>query len=323
MTLQGTKNDGTDMHSMVANLVGISRNEAKVLNYGRIYGAGKAFAARFLRQSNPTLSDKEAKLKAETIYKQTKGSRRVMQSRANTFPFAQSNQNEPIFQEDASTSAQQVVIANVSTPTSSSSRDERVWIGGSESHMFNQLEAIALSTQPRTPVLNCLISTSLLNEDIRRSFLTSIVNWVVQSSAVDYLHLMLVSMRHLMDHYSVDGRFSISIHDEVRYLIKEPDQHRAALALQVSNLLTRAMFASRVEMYDLPQSVAFFSSVDFDTVLRKEVNMDCKTPSNPHGLRKGYGVPFGESLDIYKLLKVSGIKEIAQFSKEEKKALSK
>lgn len=26
--------------------------------------------------------------------------------------------------------------------------------------------------------------------------------------------------------------------------------------------------------------------------------MDCKTPSNPHGLTVGYGIPLGESLDI-------------------------
>ena len=41
------------------------------------------------------------------------------------------------------------------------------------------------------------------------------------------------------------------------------------------------------------QSVAFFSAVDLDQCLRKEVNMDCVTPSNPHGLEKGYHIPQG------------------------------
>lgn len=49
-------------------------------------------------------------------------------------------------------------------------------------------------------------------------------------------------------------------------------------------------------------SVAFFSSVEVDRVLRKEANMDCVTPSNPHGLEKGYGIPNGESLTIYDVL---------------------
>ena len=46
--------------------------------------------------------------------------------------------------------------------------------------------------------------------------MTSRINWVVQSSAVDYLHLLLVSMQWLFEEYSINGRFCISIHDEVR-----------------------------------------------------------------------------------------------------------
>jgi hypothetical protein len=49
-------------------------------------------------------------------------------------------------------------------------------------------------------------------------------------------------------------RFSISIHDEVRYLAPEPLALHVALALQVSNLLTRALFAQRVGINDLPQA---------------------------------------------------------------------
>lgn len=79
------------------------------------------------------------------------------------------------------------------------------------------------------------------------------MNWVVQSSAVDYLHLMLVSMRWLIDTYNIQARFCISIHDEVRYLVTSPDRYRTALALHITNLLTRAIFAERLGMADLPQ----------------------------------------------------------------------
>ena len=84
-------------------------------------------------------------------------------------------------------------------------------------------------------------------------FMTSRINWVVQSSAVDFLHLMLVCMRWLFDTYDIDGRFAISIHDEVRYLVKEEDRYRAALALHITNLLTRSLFAYKLGMKDLPQ----------------------------------------------------------------------
>lgn len=82
--------------------------------------------------------------------------------------------------------------------------------------------------------------------------MTSRVNWVVQSSAVDYLHLMLVCMRWLLDSYRIDGRFCISIHDEVRYLVASDDRYRAALALQITNLLTRSMFAYKLGFDNLP-----------------------------------------------------------------------
>jgi DNA polymerase gamma 1 len=47
---------------------------------------------------------------------------------------------------------------------------------------------------------------------------------------------------------------------------------------------------------DLPQACAYFSAVDIDHVLRKEVDMDCVTPSHPNA------IPHGESLDIVQLL---------------------
>jgi DNA polymerase gamma 1 len=59
-------------------------------------------------------------------------------------------------------------------------------------------------------------------------------------------------MEWLIDEYKIDARFLISIHDEVRYLVKDKDKYRLALALQITNLFTRAMFASRLGLKDLP-----------------------------------------------------------------------
>jgi hypothetical protein len=42
-----------------------------------------------------------------------------------------------------------------------------VWVGGSESYMFNRLEAIATSAEPRTPALGCAISDALHPEHVR------------------------------------------------------------------------------------------------------------------------------------------------------------
>lgn len=76
MTLQGKKSQGTDLHSRTADAVGISREHAKVFNYGRIYGAGQPFAERLLMQFNHRLSQAEAASKARQMYALTKGIRR-------------------------------------------------------------------------------------------------------------------------------------------------------------------------------------------------------------------------------------------------------
>ncbi|XP_077423292.1 DNA polymerase subunit gamma-1 isoform X2 [Vanacampus margaritifer] len=295
MTLQGKKSQATDLHSRTADAVGISREHAKVFNYGRIYGAGQPFAERLLMQFNHRLSQTEAASKARQMYALTKGLRRYELSDEGEWLVTELG-IEVEREEDGSVSLEG--LRKIGRLASKSSRRrkwdlvaKRMWSGGTESDMFNKLESIAHSAQPETPVLGCRISRALEPKAVKDEFITSRVNWVVQSSAVDYLHLMLVSMRWLFEEHDIDGRFCISIHDEVRYLVRSEDRYRAALALQITNLLTRSMFAHALGMQDLPQSVAFFSAVDIDTCLRKEVTMDCVTPSNPMGVERKYGLP--------------------------------
>ncbi|KAA0724592.1 DNA polymerase subunit gamma-1 [Triplophysa tibetana] len=306
MTLQGKKSQGTDLHSRTADAVGISREHAKVFNYGRIYGAGQPFAERLLMQFNHRLSQQEAGSKAQQMYALTKGLRRYHLSEEGEW-LVKELKVDVERDDDGTISLQELRrISKLATQSTRRKRKwnlagKRVWAGGTESEMFNKLENIAHSDEPATPVLSCRISRALEPS----AFITSRVNWVVQSSAVDYLHLMLVAMRWLFEEYDIDGRFCISIHDEVRYLVRSEDRDRAALALQITNLLIRCMFAYKLGMRDLPQSVAFFSAVDIDQCLRKEVTMDCVTPSNPSGVERRYGIAQGEALDIYQIIEIT------------------
>ncbi|WPH01945.1 DNA polymerase gamma like protein [Acrodontium crateriforme] len=257
MTLEGTKNAGTDLHSRTAKILGISRNDAKIFNYGRIYGAGLRFAQSLLRQFNPTISEADANRIADALYLETKGKKE-----------------------------RRKVI-----------RDRTFWRGGTESVVFNRLEDFAEQERPRTPVLGAGITEALMKRFINKGgFMTSRINWAIQSSGVDYLHLLVVSMEYLCRRYNIDARLALTVHDEIRYLAKNDDKYRCAMALQVANIWTRAMFSQQIGIDDLPQSCAYFSAVDIDHVLRKEVDMDCITPSHPNK------IPHGESLDISQLL---------------------
>lgn len=171
------------------------------------------------------------------------------------------------------------------------------WRGGTESFVFNKLETFAEQETPQTPVLGAGITQALMRKNLSsREFMPSRINWVMQSSGVDYLHMLLVAMEYLTKRFNISARVALTIHDEVRYLCAEVDKYRCAMALQVANLWTRAMFSEQMGINDLPQSVAWFSAVDIDTVMRKDVEMDCITPS--HLTPVGHG----ESLNIIQLL---------------------
>lgn len=294
MTLSGSKANETDMHSVTAKAVGISRDQAKVINYARIYGAGQNFAERLLKQFNPSMSDSEARSKAKKMFDLTKGKRIYFMRSEYLIEFA----DRPYSKWEA------FEIAKAYGKPIEDMFVNPKWVGGTESAMFNRLEEIAGSQSPETPFLNGRLSRALEPKFTPGDqFLPTRVNWVVQSGAVDFLHLMLVCMRWLLRD---NARFCLSFHDEVRYLVKEDLKYQAALALHVTNLFTRAFCASRLGLDDLPMSVAFFSSVEVDSVLRKEAKYDCKTPSNPHGLEKGYNIPNGESLDVREAIEKAG-----------------
>ncbi|KAJ7504568.1 DNA polymerase family A-domain-containing protein [Mycena galericulata] len=256
MTLEGTKAAGTDLHSKTASILGISRDQAKVFNYSRIYGAGMRHAILLLLQNSAGMLQDEAHKLATNLYASTKG---------------KNTHRTDIF-------------------------DRKFWFGGTESFLFNKLEEIAVSDKPQTPALGCGVTYALSKEylpsDFGSDYMPSRINWVVQSSGVDYLHLLIVSMDYLIRKYNIHARYLISVHDELRYLVSDADRYRAALALQIANVWTRSLFAYKLGMDDLPQGVAFFSAVDVDRVLRKEVDMPCVTPSQPNP------IPPGESLNI-------------------------
>ncbi|XP_037959591.1 DNA polymerase subunit gamma-1, mitochondrial [Teleopsis dalmanni] len=301
MTLSGSKKNGTDMHSVTAKAVAISRDHAKVINYARIYGAGQNFTEGLLKQFNPTFSATEAKSKAMKMFAITKGKRlyKIREEHLDSY-------------EDKNYSSYEAMKIAVSCNRPLAEMFHKsAFVGGTESAMFNRLESIALSTYPVTPFLGCRLSRSLESSSGNESrFLPTRINWVVQSGAVDFLHLMLVSMRWLMGPHV---RFCLSFHDEIRYLVKDEMSYKAALAMHITNLLTRSFCSSRIGLKDLPMSVAFFSSVEIDTALRKESTMDCKTPSNPYGLQIGYEIPPGESLNIYESIEKAGGNDLTQW----------
>ncbi|CAB3405513.1 unnamed protein product [Caenorhabditis bovis] len=327
MMLAGSKSDNTDLHSIVANQLKISRNHAKTLNYARLYGSGEAHARKHLMRVGG-MKQNEAEMTAMQLFKLTKGDVAIYRKIDPQF----NDLVDLYMRENAKDSKILALNGCYYTPTYNSqyakdaidleewilrrfseelkeiqtealipllyenfSEKKKLFVGGYESSTFNFLELCAASDDLRTPILECKIADSLGklpkgtpdSQYFDKKYKRSIMNWIVQSSAVDFLHLLLVSVNWLCEKYEIEAKFVISIHDEVRYMCLEKDAARLALALQISNMLVRAFISQRVGIYQLPNTVAFFSQIDNDTVLRKEVDTESV---NPDGTKIANGI---------------------------------
>lgn len=71
--LAGSKDDGTDMHSMTAAIIAISRAIAKGCNYGMLYGCGAKTLANTIRKGNKNIPMATALSMAKKLIKTKKG----------------------------------------------------------------------------------------------------------------------------------------------------------------------------------------------------------------------------------------------------------
>ncbi|OZC06502.1 DNA-directed DNA polymerase [Onchocerca flexuosa] len=281
MLLAGRKTDHSDLHSVIAKEVGISRDKAKVLNYARLYGSGVIHAAEFLMQSG--MNAEKALSISNKLLATTKGKR---------FKKLTLNFEDWLYE-------------SIWNKLRENGQDEVDFSKDCESDTFNYLELTLNDPELRTPVLDCQLGYCLtpLPKDIRdheyflKKYRRSIINWVVQSSAVDFLHLLIVCMKWLCEIYQIEARFALSIHDEIRYIVPAEDRYRCALALSLSNMYVRAMISQKLGIKQLPMVCRY--QVDIDRVLRKEVNLACTTPS-------GECIPPGEALDMNAILMKTG-----------------
>lgn len=250
MTLVGTKSDGTDPHSVVAKEVEVSRDIAKVLVYGALYGQGFKGTYDVLRRNLVADSDQSCKDKANKFLSVFKGTKSLATGR---------------LQDGLATEA------------------------------FNKMGAIANQDIPKTPILGATMTKALAGFV---DFKTTRVNWVVQSSGCDFRDLLIVYAKYFYDFLGVDGRLILNIHDEIRTLVKNEDTIKAAYALQLAHLYTRAFIIDALGLDCIPVGIAYFPDLDIDTVIRKEVDQPQITPSQPNA------IPSGVSLSPKKLKEI-------------------
>jgi hypothetical protein len=214
----------------------------------RFYGAGVRACGIYLKQFNKNLSELQTKQIAKELYETTKGRKEYL-------------------------------------------CDYRIkkWVGGTESELYNALEHLAGLKRPCTPTLNAEMSEALLGQyDRNNSYQTSRLNWLVQSTGVDFLHLMIVGMEYLIRKKKLTARIMITIHDEIRYLVKEEEVREFSKILNTVHLWVRAYISQRLNIKEIALSTVWFDVIDIDHTLRKEVNLKCLTPSKKEAEEEGY-----------------------------------
>ena len=176
------------------------------------------------------------------------------------------------------------------------------WRGGVESELFNFFENRTALAEPVLPALGGRLSRCYTAPISADTFTTTRCNWLIQSSAVDFLHIFMTNLEYLLAEYEINAAYSLSIHDMIQYICAEEDKYRCVLAFQLAHLYTRVYFTLKCGFTQLPQNCAFFSSVEVDRVMGRSPGLKIDPIFDPAG-----SLPDLESLNINDvILKTNG-----------------
>jgi DNA polymerase gamma 1 len=239
--IAGEKKSGTDTHSVIAKVAGCSRDTAKALVYGAVYGLGLKKATQ-----NVMVATGKGHEEGEAIAK------KILGTLKGAYGYE-----------------------------------------GLGADSFAELDRMASVSQPVTPILGDPLSKAgALSTD----FKTSKVNWTIQASGRNMLDLLMYFMDILLERYSVEAKHVISIHDQIYYMCPEHLQEKVAYLLAVAHTYAWVVAFERLGLDTIPKAYLVPESIDCDYRVRKTVNSDCVTLSQPEPL-----APFGKSYSVGQL----------------------
>lgn len=170
--------------------------------------------------------------------------------------------------------------------------DDGTYSNGLASDAFTKMELLADSRKPVTPLTGAWMSKALSGVD---DFKTTRVNWVVQASGVDFLDMLVLLTNSFYKKLGVVGRLVLTVHDEIRTMVKNEHTTKAIYALQLAHLYTRSAFIRAHALDNIPAGQAWFSAVDVDaTCLRKD-------PSDPQVTPTQDALPLGYTVNAQQL----------------------
>jgi DNA polymerase gamma 1 len=175
-------------------------------------------------------------------------------------------------------------------------RDGTRYTGGLASEFFNYANRkVAQDPLMLTPVFKCAASTSLTAN--RHEFKTTKINRIVQASGADWRDALLVFTQFFIDYYGIDARIMLTIHDELRYIVADPDIPQFSYVLMLSHVYTIALFIDTLGLDLIPASKAWFEEIDVTQNLLKAWDKTGVCPEFPEGFPKGHGITAPDVLE--------------------------
>lgn len=255
--LSGSKEKGTDSHTLLSKEHQLPRWVAKKLNFQMLYLSGISGCAQTIKQYRPDLPDKECKDLAKKVLSSRQGNKQYK----NGIPFYSGGTDSDAYN----------FMINLA---------ERY-------KLPNHLRHLNHMDTARTPMLGAAISEPI-SIDNTKDYTTSRCNWTIQSTGVDFLHLFSVILIDLFEKYEIDGYLVLPIHDEIWSCVNETQQELAAECFQIAHFYSWIYLAYRLGFDDFPLAYSLFSEINIDNCLRKEVTESQITPSNDSEVPFGY-----------------------------------
>ncbi len=252
--LAGTKEDGSDMHSMTAKSIGVSRDVAKGCNYAMLYGCGAQTLGNTIRKGNKSIPMSKAIEMGKLLISIKKGRK--------------------------------------------ASHVSDILVDGSDSYAYNVMTKLAKTPVPINPLSGTRMSTAFRPASVGTDFWTMRNNWCIQSTGSAMLHGFITAMSHLAKTQNIDAKFCMAVHDSVLYMCPEDQAMEVAKMFQVAHVWCWAWLRYNFEIYEMPTSNAWLSSVEVDKIFRKSAHSSTLTVSQK------VNEPDGRSYTMLDLIKL-------------------
>jgi hypothetical protein len=236
--IEGNKEDGTDLYSLVANSIGIKRNQAKGAVLATMYGCGqKLFTQELLKSIDSETEKARVKPLAKIAFNKMKGQK----DEANNFSGG--------------------IASNFFNWSAQNANRGRPILPLFGQYYPKALSSAYLPTVSPTSSINYAVQAGCAINGMLSLYLVAVTNQFNKAGLT-----------------KLDARYSASVHDMVCFIVKKENVESAFVCMIKAYLQSWALVCQQFNLQDIPTKFIYDFEVDVSDCLRKEAFSTIKTP---------------------------------------------